>query len=201
MAEIGFSEACERNKDFILQVLQEVFSGCKTVLEIGSGTGQHVVHFARALSHIQFQPADTGAYLPGLRKRLQIEAPQNVADAIELDVRMKPWPVDAYDGVFSANTLHYMGIDCVEAFFDGVGRLLRPGGKLAVYGPFRYGGQFTSESNARFHEHLRMSDPARGIRDFEWIDELAVAEKLSLDKDYAMPANNQLLVWRRITGV
>jgi SAM-dependent methyltransferase len=200
MAEMGFSEACERNKDSILQVLQEAFRDCKSVLEIGSGTGQHVVHFGRALGHIHFQPTDIGGYLKGLRIRLRSEASANIADAIELDVRMDPWPVDVYDGVFSANTMHYMGVDCVEAFFEGVGRVLRPGGRLAVYGPFRYVNSFTSASNERFHEQLRQSDPVRGIRDFEWINALAAAQHLVLERDQAMPANNQILVWCRETG-
>jgi SAM-dependent methyltransferase len=201
MAEMGFSEACERNKQPILNVLQQAFGACNDILEVGSGTGQHAVCFARALRHLSWQPTDTGDYLPGLRNRLNAEAPENVADVIELDVRMRPWPVNHYDGIFSANTLHYMGKDCVEAFFDGVAKALLPGGVLAVYGPFIYKGDFTSSSNARFDIFLKQEDPLRGIRDFEWVAELASAKQLELRDDYALPANNQLLIWRKATGV
>jgi cyclopropane fatty-acyl-phospholipid synthase-like methyltransferase len=201
MAEMGFSEACERNKLPILNQLQQAFGACNDILEVGSGTGQHAVYFARALRHLSWQPTDTGGYLPGLRNRIDAEAPGNVVDAIELDVRMSPWPVNHYDGIFSANTLHYMGKDCVEAFFSGVAQALLPGGVLVVYGPFRYQGDFTSSSNARFDNFLKQEDPQRGIRDFEWITELASAKQLELRDDYALPANNQLLVWRRATTV
>lgn len=200
MAVAGFSDACERNKGVILDVLKNACSDCESVLEVGSGTGQHVVYFARSLPAIHWQPADTAQYLPGLQARLQTEAPNNVASAVELDVRMTPWPVGQYDGVFSANTLHYMGTDCVEAFFRGVGAVLRPGGVLIVYGPFRYDDQFTSDSNARFDEYLRESDPVRGIRDFEWVNKLAAAQQLTLVRDVAMPANNQTLVWGKATA-
>lgn len=200
MAVAGFSDACERNKGVILDVLKNACSDCESVLEVGSGTGQHVVYFARSLPAIHWQPADTAQYLPGLQARLQTEAPNNVASAVELDVRMTPWPVGQYDGVFSANTLHYMGTDCVEAFFRGVGAVLRPGGVLIVYGPFRYDDQFTSDSNARFDEFLRESDPVRGIRDFEWVNKLAAAQQLTLVRDVAMPANNQTLVWGKATA-
>lgn len=200
MAVAGFSDACERNKGVILDVLKNACSDCESVLEVGSGTGQHVVYFARSLPAIHWQPADTAQYLPGLQARLQSEAPNNVASAVELDVRMTPWPVGQYDGVFSANTLHYMGTDCVEAFFRGVGAVLRPGGVLVVYGPFRYDDQFTSDSNARFDEYLRESDPVRGIRDFEWVNKLAAAQQLTLVRDVAMPANNQTLVWGKATA-
>jgi cyclopropane fatty-acyl-phospholipid synthase-like methyltransferase len=198
---VGFSEACERNKAPILEVLEDTFSNCQSVLEIGSGTGQHVVHFARSLPAIVWQPTDADDYLPGLRARLQAENCSNIEAAVKLDVRMSPWPVGQYGGVFSANTLHYMGADCVEAFFVGVGAAVQAGGLLVVYGPFRYAGQFTSDSNARFDEFLRQTDPVRGVRDFEWVNELAIAQGFSLWQDIMMPANNQLLVWGKATSM
>ena len=191
----GFSEACERNKQPILQVMRDVFANRSRVLEVGSGTGQHIVYFATQLPAVVWQPTDQQDYLPGLRARLTQEAPQNVLPALELDVRMQPWPVQSFDAVFSANTLHYMSETCGERFFAGVGEVLEPGGVLLVYGPFRYAGKFTSPSNARFDEWLRASDPARGVRDFEWLNELAAAAGMSFARDVAMPANNQCLVW------
>ena len=199
-ASVAHSEACERNKSFILRELRDAFSGVKSALEVGSGTGQHVTYFAQELPGIQWQPTDTGEFLPGLIARLAAEAPANVADPLDLDVRMDPWPVEPTQGVFSANTLHYMSKDCAEAFFRGIGQVLMLNGVLVIYGPFRYGGEFTSPSNARFDEWLKASDPVRGVRDFEWINELAAAQGLELVRDENMPANNQLLVWCRRTG-
>jgi len=195
----AFSEACERNKAPILDVLQNAFARRKSVLEVGSGTGQHVVHFARALPDARWQPADQAEYLPQLIARLAVEAPDNVTAPVELDVRMEPWPFESFDAVFSANTLHYMGMDCVEAFFCGIGQVLQVGGVLAVYGPFRYNNEFTSESNARFDDWLKASDPVRGVRDYEWIAELALGQKLELIQDFVMPSNNQLLLWGKQT--
>ena len=167
MAEAGFSEACERNKDFILNVLREVLATGTRILEIGSGTGQHVVYFSRQLPTLIWQPTDTSEYLGGLRQRLSAEAPANVEAPIELDVRMRLWPVGCFDGVFSANTLHFMSWSCAEQFFRGVGESLASRGVLCVYGPFRYDGEFTSDSNARFDKHLKQMDSQNGIRDFE----------------------------------
>lgn len=197
MAEAGVSEACERNKDFILEVLKEAFSRCATVLEIGSGTGQHAAHFARNMPELRWQPSDKAEYLNGLNKRLSAAAPDNVEVALELDVRMDPWPVGVFDGIFSANSLHFMSWDCVVKLFRGVGRVMSDHGALCIYGPFCYSGEFTSESNAQFDEYLRQTDPDRGIRNFEAVNKLAEAEGLVLISDVSMPANNRTLVWRR----
>ena len=197
IAKAGFSEACERNKGSILEILRDAFADRSMILEIGSGTGQHAVYFSRQLPTLRWQPTDTLAYLDGLRHRVSAQAPQNVEAPIELDVRMQPWPVGLFDGVFSANTLHFMSWPCVEHFFRGVGETLTTEGVLCVYGPFRYAGEFTSDSNARFDQHLKQVDAQKGIKDFEAIDELANAERLKLVQDVAMPANNQMLVWRR----
>jgi hypothetical protein len=117
---------------------------------------------------------------------------------VELDVLVTPWPAPPADAVFSANTLHIMGWPGVEAFFAGIATALaEDGAKLAVYGPFRYRGDYTSPSNAAFDDWLKRRDPASGIRDFEAVDALARAAGLTLAADHAMPANNQLLVWRR----
>ena len=183
-----FSEACERNRTPILAILKRVFADRKRVLEIGSGTGQHAAYFAPELPHLVWQASDVAENLPGIR--------QWVANPIELDVD-KDWPKLAVDAVFSANTCHIMSWPQVEKLFAGVGRLLPPGGLLALYGPFNYGGKYTSESNARFDAMLRRNDPASGLRDFEDIDNLARAAGFSLEEDNTMPANNRLLVWRK----
>jgi SAM-dependent methyltransferase len=197
---LPFSEACERNKGPILAVLRSVFAGCKRVLEIGSGTGQHAVHFARHLPHLEWQPTDRPEFLPGLAARVAAEGTPNLRQPVALEVGEVEWPRLVADAVFSANTLHIMSWAEVEAFVWGVGRLLPERGYLAVYGPFRYRGSFTTESNAAFDRALRARDPASGVRDAEAVDALAAAQRLVPVADHAMPANNQLRVWTRDPG-
>jgi SAM-dependent methyltransferase len=192
-----FSEACERNKQPILGVLIDELAGSSRVLEIGSGTGQHAVHFARHMRHLEWQPTDRADFLPDLAARIAEEGTSNLLAPIELDVLHERWPPLTADAVFSANTLHIMSWPEVEAFFSGVGKVLAAGGVLVVYGPFRYAGRFTSDSNAAFDRSLRERDPASGIRDIEALIRMAEAQTLALTADHAMPANNQLLAWRR----
>ncbi len=189
------SEACERNKGPILEVLREAFAGCKHVLEIGSGTGQHAVHFALAMNWLVWQPSETTEAMPALRKRIFAEGPSNLRAPVLLDVTETPWDARRVDGVFTANTLHIMHWPQVEAFFAGLPAVIRPETVLAIYGPFRYGDAYTSDSNAEFDELLRARDPASGIRDFEAVDALARGAGFRLIADHRMPANNQTLVW------
>jgi cyclopropane fatty-acyl-phospholipid synthase-like methyltransferase len=191
------SEAAERNKGPILGILTVALAAARNVLEIGSGTGQHAVHFASHLPHLSWQPTDTGEYLQELRARLQQAAVPNLRPVLELDVRQHPWPVGRSDAIFTANTLHIMSWDAVCSFFAGVGQVLSRPGVLCIYGPFRYAGGYTSQSNATFDAWLRQRDAASGIRDFESISQLAGAQGLALRADHALPANNQLLVWER----
>jgi trans-aconitate methyltransferase len=193
---LPFSDACERNKAPILEVLREAFADRQRVVEIGAGTGQHAVHFARHLPQLAWQPTDRPEYLPGLLARIAAEGPPNLQAAVQLDVLEQPWPALRGDAVFSANTLHIMSWQAVEALFAGLPRILEPGGVLAIYGPFKYRGQFTTASNAAFDAMLRERDADSGLRDFESVNALAVAAGLELQADHAMPANNQLLVWR-----
>jgi cyclopropane fatty-acyl-phospholipid synthase-like methyltransferase len=167
------------------------------VLEVGAGTGQHAVHFARHLPHLAWQPTERDEYLELLAARVRLEGPPNLRAPLALDVNEEQWPVDTVDVVYSANTLHIMAWHEVEAFLRGAGRVLAPDGVLAVYGPFRFDGRYTSESNAAFDQYLRERDPDSAIRDFEAVDAQAVAMGLRLDANHTMPANNQLLIWRR----
>ena len=192
-----YSEACDQNRDPILAVLRRYLDRPGTVLEIGSGTGQHAVYFGAALPHLLWQPSDVPAHLPGIRLWIEEAALPNVAEPLELDVRRTPWPVQAVDGVYSANTAHIMHWPDVQAMFEGVGRVLRPGGCFCLYGPFNEGGEFTSESNARFHMSLQMRDPGMGIRDKAAVDRLAAAAGMDRVDDVVMPVNNFTLVWRK----
>lgn len=192
-----FSQACENNKPHILGRLKEYLVEPGQVLEVGSGSGQHAVHFAGHLPHITWQPTDIGDYLGPLGANIRDLAPANVKAPVALDVAA-PWPVKETDHLFTANSLHIMSFEHVISFFEGAGQVVTPKGYLFIYGPFRYHGGFTTESNARFNEHLKARDPVSGIRDFEKVDELANMAGFSLVADHDMPANNQFLVFRKV---
>lgn len=194
-AEKPFAPSCERNQGPILEVLRRHLGDTRRVLEVGSGTGQHAVHFAAAMPWLTWQCSDRADYLPGISLWLEAAALPNTPPAIVLDVDGS-WPRTTFDAVFTANSLHIMGWAQVEAFFAGVGRVLAVGGQLIVYGPFNYGGDFTSDSNRAFEQWLKDRDPASGIRDFEAVDALARGIGLRLIEDNAMPANNRGLVWQ-----
>jgi SAM-dependent methyltransferase len=191
-----FSEACERNRRPILSVLRRIFADRTRVLEIGSGTGQHAAYFAPELPWLTWQPSDVAEHLPGIREWVDDAGASNLRSPIALDVDA-PWPALSVDAAYSANTSHIMSWPQVERMFRGVARLLPQGGVFALYGPFNYGGQPTSQSNARFDAMLRARDPSSGIRDFEHIQTLAVRCGLAFLEDNAMPANNRLLVFRK----
>lgn len=195
---LPFSEACERNRGPILDVLQRAFARQSEVLEIGSGTGQHAVHFASNLTHLTWHPTERVANLAALQARLRFEAPANVRPATVLDVTQKEWPVRHVDAVFSANTLHIMSWREVMALFAGIDAVLMRGGIVCIYGPFRYQGRHTAPSNERFDAELRERDPASGIREFDEVIGLATAHRLRLAADHAMPANNRLLEFARV---
>jgi SAM-dependent methyltransferase len=184
-----FSEACERNRFPILEVLKRVFGDRKRVLEIGSGTGQHAAYFAPELPHLVWQASDVAENLPGIRQWVTDPPP------LELDVEAQ-WPRVEADAAYSANTAHIMSWPQVGKMFAGVAHLLPEEGVFALYGPFNYSGMHTSDSNARFDAMLRARDPASGLRDFEAIAALANANGMTVEHDYAMPANNRLLVFR-----
>jgi len=193
-----FSDACERNREPILQVLRRAFADRTSVLEIGSGTGQHAAYFAPALPHLAWQPSDVAENLPSIRVWREEAQTPRLLEPIELDVD-QPFPAVQADAVFSANTCHIMSWPQVERFVAGVGKLLPEGGVFALYGPFHYGGKPTSPSNAEFDAWLRGREPLSGVRNFEDIRDLAKRHGLALEEDNAMPANNRLLVFRRGT--
>lgn len=191
-----YAPACDRNRAPILDVLRVRFAGCRNVLEIGSGTGQHAVHFAAALPHLNWQSSDREENLPGIRQWLAEAALPNTPPPLELDV-CGAWPTARFDAVFTANTLHIMGWNSVRALFKALPQVLTPDARLTVYGPFNYGGLFTSSSNAEFDSSLKSMNPERGIRDFEAVDALATEIGFELIADEPMPANNRSLSWQR----
>lgn len=192
-----FSPSCENNKRPILSVLRQSFAAAGSVLEIGSGTGQHAVFFAESMPWLAWQPSDRAENLPGIRAWCEDVSLPNLLVPIELDVAALPWPALRVDAVFSANTAHIMHWPEVETFIAGVGAVLPKGGTFCLYGPFNYAGRYTSDSNAQFDTWLRQRDPSSGIRDFEAIERLARDAGLRLAADHEMPANNRTLVWRK----
>ena len=189
------SPAAERNREPILDVLRGHYAEVRSVLEIGSGTGQHAVHFAAALPHLRWQTSDVAEHLPGIRLWLAEAALPNLPGPLAFDVA-GAWPDGRYDAVYTANTLHIMGWTQVERLFGGLPDVLAPGGLLTVYGPFRQAGRFSGPGDADFDASLRAADPRRGLRDLEAVEALAAAAGLERIDDRALPANNRCLTWR-----
>lgn len=192
-----FSQACENNKDPILHLLQTFFADRKDVLEVGSGTGQHAVYFAKAMPHLQWQCGDLPENHSGIQLWLDEANLSNVTAPIDTNAEKKQWGCGQFDGIFTANTLHIMSWDNVQRLFQHIDKALERQAKLSIYGPFNYDGQFTSESNANFDQWLKQRAAHQGIRDFEAIQKLANDIGLTLVADNTMPANNRLLLFQR----
>ena len=190
---LPFSEACERNKEPILAAIRPLLAGAKAVLEIGSGTGQHAVHFAASLPHLRWHASDRPPALPGLAARLHQAASPNLHGPLSLDVGQPDWPALDVDTIFSANSLQIMSPSEAALLFVGAQALLPVGGQLIIYGPFNRDGHFTSPGNVHLDAWIRRSHPAGGIKDLEAV--LALAEGFALQANLTMPANNHLLHW------
>ncbi|MEQ1667639.1 MAG: DUF938 domain-containing protein [Sulfuriferula sp.] len=193
------SPACERNQAPLLAQLQPLLAGRKRVLEIASGTGQHAVYFARAMSHLTWQTSDLAVNHAGIQAWLDEAQLANVLPPLILDVNQPDWGVGKVDAVFNANTVHIVSWSAVCSLFAGVARVLAVNGVLCLYGPFNYDGAYTSVSNAEFDAWLKARDADSGIRDFEAIGELAATQGLILQDDIAMPSNNRLLVFNKVS--
>ena len=193
----GFSQAADNNKTPILDVLKDWLKPGASVLEIGSGSGQHAIHFSQALSNIQWLPSDRPAVQSLLQHNAQQYGSSNLLIPITLDLAEPEWPASQIDAVYSANVLHIVSTDLGETMIKGAAQCLKADGLFILYGPFRYEGSFTTPSNAEFDDWLRLRDPNSGIRDFEWVDDLARAGDLVLKEDRSMPANNQCLVFQK----
>jgi cyclopropane fatty-acyl-phospholipid synthase-like methyltransferase len=186
-----------RNSEPILDVLRTEFANARDVLEIGSGNGQHATWFAAGLAHLRWQTSDLGENCAAIRGRLEKAGLPNVLAPLSVDVRDTQLPAAAFDAVFSANTAHIMSEGAVEKMFHLVAQVLRPGGLLCLYGPFRQNGAFNADSNRRFHESLRARDPAMGIRDLATLHIYAARGSLVASKLYGMPANNFIAIWQK----
>jgi SAM-dependent methyltransferase len=190
--------ATERNRQPIVQVLRRVLPPTGLVLEIASGTGQHVAFFARELPALGWQPSDPSpVHLDSIRAWTVASAVDNVAAPLQLDVEVAPWPIARADAILNINMLHIAPWSAAEALFRGAAKLLAPAGVLFVYGPFKRDGRHTAESNARFDERLRAEDPRWGVRDLAEVQAVAAAAGFADPEVIAMPANNLSLVFRR----
>ena len=191
------ADACDRNRGPILEVLRSWLADSERVLEIGSGTGQHAIYFSQQLPHLTWIASDRQETHAGIRLWLEEAGLSNASGPVLLDLVQEPWPEIEADAVFTANTVHIVSWALVQALFRGAGRLLPPGGLFMIYGPFNYGGAYTSDSNARFDQWLKDRDAQSGIRNFEEVNTLARNAGLELCDDIEMPANNRILVWKR----
>ena len=190
------SPACARNREPILAVLQPWFADRRHVLEIGSGTGEHAVHFAKAMPQLNWQTSDQAGQLPGIQAWLDHAHLPNTPPPVTLDVSGR-WPEGPFDAVFSANTLHIMGWPEVERLFAALPAACTADARLAIYGPFHLDGGPTSEGNAAFDAALRARDPRMGLRDREAVAALAAAGGFKLRRFVPMPSNNLCMLYQR----
>ncbi len=192
-----YSESCDQNRDVILKTIQPLLAHKRSVLEIGSGTGQHAVYFANAMPHLIWQCSDQIEYHQGIKQWLTEENLDNTPAPISLSVSTDDWPSNTFDAIFSANAVHIMSWDNVLDFIHNAIKIINLDGLLILYGPFNYNGKHTSDSNARFDTWLKNRDSKSGIRDFETINELVETEGMSFENDIQMPANNRILCWKK----
>jgi cyclopropane fatty-acyl-phospholipid synthase-like methyltransferase len=197
-----FSESCERNKVPILEQLEKIITtDNKKLLEIGSGTGQHALYFAPFFPHLTWVTSDTNEIHPDLKQNLQAAKISNIKGPLPFCVGKDSFPKQKFDLSFTANTFHIMSWKEGKTLIKLWGKHLREGAQVIIYGPFKYDGQFTSESNAKFDQWLKECDPSSGIRNFEDLKQNMEKVGFQLSLDQAMPANNQLLVFIKLAYV
>lgn len=192
-----FSESCVQNQAEICGILKDLLHDKKQVLEIGSGTGQHAVFFAKHLPHLVWQTSDQLVYHSGIQLWLDEANLENTRNPLELNVSQKVWPDFTVDTIFSANAVHIMSWDNVVDYFEQGSKLLQENGLFILYGPFNYNGNYTSESNANFDVWLKSRDSKSGVRDFEALDALANQGDMKLKQDIPMATNNRILCWEK----
>jgi len=195
------SPAAARNRGFIEEVLAGVLAELGPgglVLEIASGSGEHVVGFAAAFSRLEWQPSDPDADAVASVQAWAAEAGLgNLRPALRLDARAWPWPVVAADAIVCINMIHIAPWEACLGLMRGAGELLGPGAPLYLYGPMKVDGRCTTASNEAFDESLRARDPAWGVRDLAEVAAAGAAQGLVLTQVLPMPANNFSLVLRR----
>ena len=193
-----FTASADRNKAPILAALDRTLPHTGLVLEIASGTGQHITHFAKALPELTWQPSDAdAAFRESVRLWVAWENLRNVRAPVDLDVHRFPWLVMQADAVVCINMIHVAPWSATEALLKGANDVLVGGGVLFLYGPYRRLGGHISPSNKAFDAQLRASDPDWGLRDLETVVELAASGGFELTDVVNMPANNFSVVLTR----
>jgi SAM-dependent methyltransferase len=197
------SPAAERNKEPISDVLAGVLPRAGTVLEIASGSGQHVVCFAKRFANLTFQPSDpTASARASIDLHRDDEALANVRSALHVDVIDPGWERELHGTSIAAvvciNMIHIAPWEATEGLFRGAAALLEPGAPCVLYGPYRFGGHFRAESNAAFDESLRSRDPRWGVRDLDDVTRVADAAGFERRDLVDMPANNHVVVFTRV---
>lgn len=194
MTDLPFSQACENNKHAILDRLTVAFANSTCVLEIGSGTGQHAVHFAPSLPHVTWLTSDRVENHPGINAWIEQALAPNLHPPMAFSLPASSWPERAIDAVYSANTAHIMQKNEAKAMMQLIDASLPTGGNFCQYGPFTIDGKFSSQSNEDFHQSLI----ERGYGGYRDIQELIDwAPSLGLVQVHEMPANNLMLHWRK----
>jgi len=192
------SEAAQRNRDAILEVLTRILPARGRVLEIASGSGEHALAFASALHALTWQPSERDAEgLASIEAWRAELGPVNLLPAVLLDVQRWPWPVMQADAIVCINMIHIAPWAACEALLRGAAALLQPGAPLYLYGAMKLEGRFTAPSNADFDASLRARDPSWGVRDLDEVTAAAATAGLVLAEVVPMPANNFSLILRR----
>ena len=193
------SPAAERNKEPILEVLRRALPETGVVLEVASGTGQHIVHFARGLPRLEWQPTEPDAELRAvLERRVAAAALANVRAPLAFDVQAAAAPLSAAAAVLCINMIHIAPWSATKSLLRHAAQLLGPGAPLILYGPYRRGGEHTAPSNAAFDASLRTRNPEWGLRDLDAVATLAAKNGFTAPDIVAMPANNLTVTYRRM---
>ena len=193
----SFLRAADNNQGAILRVMRTWLPDGGDVLEIGSGSGQHAIHMAKSFAALRWQPTEQVGVLAALINNVRDYGTPNISTPVSLDLSKHEWPAQDFDCVYSANVLHIVDKTLGAKLIEGSATVLKVGGSLLLYGPFKYQGRFTTKSNANFDAFLRDRDSSSGIRNIEWVTAIAEDEGLTLIEDQDMPANNQFLIFRR----
>ena len=200
--ELPFSAAADRNKEPILEVLKKVLRPeDQHLLEVGAGTGQHAVYLAPFFPKMEWQPTETAENLPILRERIKQSGAPNIKTPFKMTVGEDDFPIRMFDVVLTVNTFHIMSWKECKTFIKLISGRLEEGGKVLIYGPFKYNGKSTTESNEEFDKSLREKDPQSGVRNFEDVIAAMFKNDFELVRDFEMPANNRILYFRRLKFV
>jgi len=192
------SPSAERNREPIAEVLSQVLPQSGLVLEVGSGTGEHAVHFAHVMPHLAWQPSEQDKdCLRSISAWAALEAQANVRRPLYLDVTDAQWPIAAADAIICINMIHIAPWSVAQALLRGASRILPPGGLLCLYGPYRVAGKHTSASNRAFDAQLRAMNSEWGVRDLDAVSHEAQSFNIELVRTFQMPANNLIVVFRQ----